>query len=58
MSIRTEFDLNIEEDEIIRLFGYKNSKPSEEVLKSIRAEIRQCKNYIKPEIWSKKIKIK
>ena len=58
MDIRTDFDLNIEEDEIIRLLGYKGSEPSEEVLECIREEIENCKNYIKPKIWSEKIYIK
>ncbi|MBZ9685987.1 ASKHA domain-containing protein [Clostridium estertheticum] len=58
MRIRTEFDLNIEEDEIIRLFGYKDSEPGEEVLNSLREEIRNCKTYIKSQIWSEKINIK
>ncbi|MBZ9686012.1 hypothetical protein G9F72_006645 [Clostridium estertheticum] len=29
MRIRTEFDFNIEENEIIRLFGYKDSEPGD-----------------------------
>ena len=58
MDIRTDFDLNIEEDEIIRLLGYKGSDPGEEVLRSIREEIKNCNDYIKPKIWSKKIYIK
>ena len=58
MDIRTDFDLNIEEDEIIRLLGYKGSDPGEEVLGSVREEIKNCNDYIKPKIWSKKIYIK
>ena len=57
MSIRTEFDLNIEEEEILRLLGYKDSKPEEKILSSLREEIRNCKTYIKPTIWSEKINI-
>lgn len=58
MNLRTEFDLNIEEDEILRLFGYKDSEPGKEVLNSVRDEIMKCKTYINPQIWAKKINIK
>jgi len=58
MNTRTEFDFNIEEEEIIRLFGYESSEPGEEILDSLREEIRNCKTYIKPQIWYEKIAIK
>ncbi|WP_291632874.1 ASKHA domain-containing protein [Clostridium sp.] len=58
MSIRTEFDFKIEEDEIIRLFGYKDCEPSQEILDSVKEEVMNCKIYIKPQIWSEKIKIR
>ena len=57
MDIKIDFDFNIEEDEIIRLLGYKGSEPNEEILCSIRGEIKACKTYIKPQVWSKKILI-
>ena len=58
MNIRRKFDFNIEEDEIIRLFGYKDSEPGEEILDSLREEITNCRTYIKPQIWSVKLNIK
>ena len=39
MGVITEFDLNIDEKEIIRLLGYKNSEPGEEVLEPLREEL-------------------
>jgi len=58
MSKRSEFDLIIDEDEIIRLLGYKNSMPTEEVLDSLREEITKSKSYVQPQIWWEKIGIK
>lgn len=55
MDIKIDFDFSIEEDEIIRLLGYKGSEPSEEILDCIRQEIKNCKVYVKPQEWCKKI---
>ena len=52
------FDFNIEEDEIIRLLGYKGSEPDEEILNSIRQEIEASKAYLNPKVWYKKIFIR
>lgn len=57
MDIIMDFDFNVEEDEVIRLLGYKGSDPGEEILDSIREEIKNCKAYVKPQVWSKEILI-
>lgn len=57
MDIKLDLDFNTEEDEIIRLLGYKGSEPGIEILNSIRAEIKSSKTYVKPQVWSKKILI-
>ena len=57
MVMEMDFDLNICEDEIIRLLGYNGSDPGKEVLECIREEIEACKAYVKPKVWSKKILI-
>ncbi|MBZ9685952.1 ASKHA domain-containing protein [Clostridium estertheticum] len=58
MGFKIDFDFNIEEDEIIRLLGYKGSEPDEGILDSIREEIEASKGYLNPQVWYKKIFIR
>lgn len=58
MNSIADFNLNIEEDEILRLLGYKGSEPNEEVLCSVQEEIQKSKTYLKPQVWFEKILIK
>ncbi len=58
IDIRADFNLNVEESEIVRLLGYKGSEPTEDVLEYIREEIQNSKSYVKPKIWSEKIYVK
>ncbi len=58
MVIKRDFDLNIEEDEIIRLLGYHGTDAGEAVHETVREEIEKSRTYIKPQIWSEKIFIK
>jgi len=58
MDFNLDIDFNGYEDEVIRLLGYNGSDPGEAILGSVRNEIEDCKNYIRPQVWSKKIFIK
>ena len=57
MSIYENYNIEIDEKEIIRLLGYKNSLPSEEALNAVRAEIDSCLNHIQPKVAYKRINI-
>lgn len=57
-NIMEEFELNIEEDDIIRLLESGTSEPSEQLLASLKEEIKAFRTYVRPEIWWKKIYIK
>ena len=58
MGINRDFNIEIDIKEIVRLMGYKDSYPDEEVIEIIENEIKVCKTYIKPQITWDKIGIK
>jgi len=57
MKIFKKTEVMIEEKEILRLFGYKDIQPDEEIYELVREEIKQCHHYIHPRIYYKKINI-
>lgn len=57
MEIIRDFKLQIEEKTILRLLGYKDSEPDEEVLESVKEEINRCIEYISPSIAIEKLNI-
>lgn len=58
MGFYNNLEIEIEEEEIVRLLGYKNSEPDDMVRACIRKEIENCINYIKPQLSWKKLNIK
>ncbi|MDP4178203.1 MAG: ASKHA domain-containing protein [Bacillota bacterium] len=57
MNIINNFDLNIEESEILRLLGYKKNQYDEEIIINIKEQIQNSKIYLQPQIWFEKIEI-
>mgnify|MGYP001600530747 CR=1 FL=1 len=58
MGFDNNFKIEIEEDEIVKLLGYKDSEPGEKVRTNIKKEIVECIKYFKPHISWRKISIK
>lgn len=58
MGIFNDVKLYIEEREILRLLGYKNNKPNEEIYEAVKEEIKKCGEYIFPAVYFNKIDIK
>lgn len=52
-----DFNVKVDEKEVIRLLGYKDGESGEEVKDSIKCEIEKCSIYIKPQITWEKINI-
>lgn len=57
MEVYKEFDINIEEAKILKLLGYGDSIPDEEILQLINDEIRLSKEYLTPRIAYEKVEI-
>lgn len=54
MTVNENFQVKIEEEEILRLLGYRDSEPEKEILNLIREEIKYCLGFIRPKaIWEK-----
>ncbi len=58
MTIYNDFDIQIEENDILRLLGYKDEYPEGELLGSIRNGIESCSKYIRPAVTCEKFGIK
>lgn len=57
MDIYKNFDIVIDEKEILRVIGYGDSLPGEEILESVREEISRSYDYIKPVLITNKLNI-
>lgn len=57
MTIYKNFDIQVDEKEIARLLGYKNSFPPSEVEDLIRTEINNCSEFFSPQVIFEKINI-
>lgn len=57
MNIINNFDLDIEDSEILRLLGYKGTQYDEEIIINIKEQIQNSKIYLQPQIWFEKIEI-
>lgn len=58
MDVYEGFDISIDEEQVLRLIGYSGGTPAEDILKSVREEIRLCREYIKPWVVYNRINIK
>jgi uncharacterized 2Fe-2S/4Fe-4S cluster protein (DUF4445 family) len=58
MKIERHFDIAIEVKEILRLLGYKNKGPDDNILESVTDEIKKCHEYLNPALAYEKINIK
>jgi uncharacterized 2Fe-2S/4Fe-4S cluster protein (DUF4445 family) len=57
MDILRDFQVKIDEKTILRLLGYKDSEPDDEIVQNVREEISGCGDYISPFIAFNKLKI-
>lgn len=57
MNTLKDFNIYIDEKIILRLLGYKDSEPDNEIVQSVREEIERCLEYISPSIAFKRLKI-
>jgi uncharacterized 2Fe-2S/4Fe-4S cluster protein (DUF4445 family) len=58
MELFNAVNIYIEESEVLRLLGYKDAEPDEEILESIREEIELSKGYIEPVVYFERVNIK
>lgn len=57
MAVYKDLNLNIDENEILRLLGYRDEAPNEDVLSSVRDLISESHSYLLPEIIYEKVAI-
>jgi uncharacterized 2Fe-2S/4Fe-4S cluster protein (DUF4445 family) len=58
MKIFNKINLFIDEKEILRLLGYKDKEPDDELIECIRGEIEKCTRYLEPIVYYQNINIK
>jgi uncharacterized 2Fe-2S/4Fe-4S cluster protein (DUF4445 family) len=58
MEVLRDFNVYIDEKEVLRLLGYKDGEPDEEIVESVREEIERAADYIMPAVAFDKIGIK